>query len=137
MPDQVCDILNRLIRFYQQYQKESSAAISTNTSDIDALNTSLSNIVIPEVYNGQLTIQKNGQAVGTFTANQQTNSTADITVNNGTLTIQKNGTNVATFTADQSGNSTANITVPVITMTTTDPGEGSALAANNFIAVYQ
>ena len=28
-------------------------------------------------------------------------------------------------------------TVPTITMTTTDPGEGSALAANNFIAVYQ
>jgi hypothetical protein len=27
--------------------------------------------------------------------------------------------------------------VPVITMTDTDPGEGSALAANNFIGVYQ
>lgn len=26
--------------------------------------------------------------------------------------------------------------VPVITMTTTDPGEGAPLAANNFIAVY-
>ena len=28
-------------------------------------------------------------------------------------------------------------TVPTITMTTTDPGEGSPLAANNFIGVYQ
>ena len=28
-------------------------------------------------------------------------------------------------------------TIPVITMTDTDPGEGVALAANNFIAVYQ
>ena len=28
-------------------------------------------------------------------------------------------------------------TIPVITMTTTDPGEGSALAANNFIGVYE
>lgn len=28
-------------------------------------------------------------------------------------------------------------TVPVITMTTTDPGEGSPLAANHFIGVYQ
>ena len=27
-------------------------------------------------------------------------------------------------------------TVPTITMTTTDPGEGSALAANNYLAVY-
>ena len=28
-------------------------------------------------------------------------------------------------------------TIPTITMTTTDPGEGSALAANNFIGVYE
>ncbi len=28
-------------------------------------------------------------------------------------------------------------TVPVITMTSVDPGEGQALAANNFIAVYE
>lgn len=59
------------------------------------------------------------------------------TVNNATLTIQKNGSNVATFTANSSTNTTANITVPTITMQTTDPGEGAALAANNFIAVYQ
>lgn len=59
------------------------------------------------------------------------------TVNNATLTIQKNGVNVQTFTANSSSNKTANITVPEITMTTTDPGEGAALAANNFIAVYE
>lgn len=58
-------------------------------------------------------------------------------VNNATLTIQKNGTSVQTFSANQSTNATANITVPEITMTTTDPGEGAALAANNFIAVYE
>ena len=58
------------------------------------------------------------------------------TVNNATLTIQKNGTTVQTFTANASSNKTANIEVPVITMQTTDPGEGVALAANNFIAVY-
>lgn len=58
------------------------------------------------------------------------------TVNNATLTIQSNGTNVATFTANASSNVTANISSPVITMQTTDPGEGAALAANNFIAVY-
>lgn len=59
------------------------------------------------------------------------------TVNNATLTIQENGTNVATFTANSSTNATANITVPTITMTSVDPGEGSPLAANNFIAVYE
>lgn len=58
------------------------------------------------------------------------------TVNNATLTIQKNGTTVQTFTANASSNATANIEVPTITMTTTDPGEGSALAADNFVAVY-
>lgn len=57
-------------------------------------------------------------------------------VNNATLTIQKNGATVQTFTANQSTNATANITVPDITLQTTDPGEGSALAANNFIGVY-
>lgn len=58
------------------------------------------------------------------------------TVNDATLTIQQNGTDVATFTANSSTNATANITSPVITMTDTDPGEGSALAANNFVGVY-
>lgn len=58
------------------------------------------------------------------------------TVNDATLTIQKNGTSVGTFTANASSNVTADIEVPVITMTSTDPGEGGALAANNFIAVY-
>ena len=58
------------------------------------------------------------------------------TVNDATLTIQKNGTTVQTFTANASSNATANIEVPTITMTTTDPGEGSALAADNYVAVY-
>lgn len=58
------------------------------------------------------------------------------TVNDATLTIQQNGTTVQTFTANSSTSKTVNITTPVITVTNTDPGEGSALAANNFIAVY-
>lgn len=86
-----------------------------------------------------------------------TNKPTIPTVNNATLTIQKNGTNVTTFTANASTDATANISVPtqfsdlsgtvssaqiatgvvpIITMQTTDPGEGVALAANNFIAVY-
>ena len=58
------------------------------------------------------------------------------TVNNGTLTITQNGTTLASFTANSSTSKTAAITSPVITMTTTDPGEGSNLAANNFVGVY-
>lgn len=57
--------------------------------------------------------------------------------NDATLTIQKNGTTVQTFTANSATNKTANITVPVFTLTNTDPGEGGALAADNFIGVYQ
>lgn len=56
--------------------------------------------------------------------------------NDATLTIQENGVTVQTFTANSSTNKTANITVPVITVQDTDPGEGAALAANHFIAVY-
>ena len=61
---------------------------------------------------GTLTIQKNGTAVGTFSANQATDETLNITVpdvNDATLTIQQNGTTVQTFTANASTNATANI----------------------------
>jgi len=44
------------------------------------------------------------------------------------------GTNVTT--SYSSGTVTINAVAPVITMQSTDPGEGVALAANNFIAVY-
>ena len=37
-------------------------------------------VTIPTVYNATLTVQKNGTNVGTFTANQSTNSTINITV---------------------------------------------------------
>ena len=61
---------------------------------------------------GTLTIQKNGTAVGTFSANQATDETVNIEVpdvNNGTLTIQQNGTTVDTFTANSSSDKTVNI----------------------------
>ncbi len=44
------------------------------------------------------------------------------------------GTNVTTSYSN--GTVTINADAPVITMTSTDPGEGGSLAANNFIAVY-
>ena len=61
---------------------------------------------------GTLTIQKNGDTVGTFSANQATDETISITVpdvNDGTLTIQQNGTTVDTFTANSSSDKTVNI----------------------------
>ena len=67
---------------------------------------------------GTLTIQKNGDTVGTFSANQATDETVNIEVpdvNDGTLTIQQNGTTVDTFTANSSSDKTVNITVPTKT----------------------
>ena len=67
---------------------------------------------------GTLTIQKNGDTVGTFSANQATDETINIEVpdvNNGTLTIQQNGTTVDTFTANSSTDKTVNISVPTKT----------------------
>lgn len=58
------------------------------------------------------------------------------TVNDSTITITNNGTNVGSFTTNAASASTIALSAPVITMTTTDPGEGTALADNNFIAVY-
>lgn len=137
----------------------SGIAVPTKTSQLTNDSGFITSSSIPTVNNATLTIQKNGTDVQTFTANSSANKTANITVptktsdltndsgfitsssiptvNNATLTIQKNGTNVQTFTANSSTNKTANITVPVFTLTSTDPGEGGALAANNFIGVYQ
>jgi len=67
---------------------------------------------------GTLTIQKNGNTVGTFSANQATDETINISVpdvNNGTLTIQQNGTTVDSFSANSSSDKTVNISVPTKT----------------------
>lgn len=63
----------------------------------------------------------------------QTNTSA----NNKTITISNNGTTVDSFTTNASSNKTIALSYPEITMTSTDPGEGVALAANNFIAYYE
>lgn len=67
------------------------------------------------VNDGQLTINVNGSAVATFTANQAGNSTADITVpavptvGDGTITVNVAGTSAGSFTTNQGSNSTINI----------------------------
>ena len=84
---------------------------------------------------GTLTIQKNGDTVGTFSANQETDETINISVpdvNNGTLTIQQNGTTVDTFTANSSSDKTVNISVPTKTSDlTNDSGYITGVAWND------
>lgn len=98
---------------------------------------------IPTVNNATLTIQKNGSTVKTFTANASSNVTANITVPTKTSDLSNDSNFVASSalaTVATSG-SYADLsnkpTIPTITMTSTDPGEGVPLAANNFIAVYE
>lgn len=102
-----------------------SSSVSTNASNITSLQTAVS---------GKQDILTAGSNISI--SPQNVISATVPTVNDATLTIQQNGTDVATFSANSTTNATANITSPVITMTTTDPGEGSVLAANNYIGVY-
>lgn len=60
--------------------KPLSNNITLNASDVGALPDTTT---IPTVNNGTLTIQKNGTSVGTFTANQSSSSTINITVPTG------------------------------------------------------
>ena len=88
-------------------------------------------ITSSSVKNGTLTIQKNWTNVQTFSANQSSNATANISVptdtsdltNNAwfitssavkdwTLTIQKNWSTIDTFSANSASNVSVNITVP-------------------------
>jgi len=79
--------------------------------DSSLINTLMNSI--PSANDGTLTIQQNGNTVGTFSANQSSDQTVNITVpsaNDGTLTIQQNGSTVGTFSANQSSDQTVNIT---------------------------
>lgn len=58
------------------------------------------------------------------------------TVNNSTITVTNNGLDKGTFTTNQATAGTVALDYPTITMTTTDPGEGAAISANNYVAVY-
>ena len=92
---------------------------------------------IPEpASDGQLTVKRNGDVVGTFTANQAGNTVVNIevptqtsqldnnsgfitsaalpTVNDGTLTIKQDGSTLGTFSANQGSNQEVNITSPTV-----------------------
>lgn len=58
------------------------------------------------------------------------------TVYDSIISLTNNGSALDSFTVNASSNKTIALGYPIITMTSTDPGEGSPLAANNFIAVY-
>ena len=122
LPDQTCMILNRLIRFYEQYRDESYSEIVKNTTTITA-----SDDVINAIQTDVTNIHGD--------INDINNDISDI--NNDINSIESDINNLADVARSGSYNDLLNKpTIPVITMQTTDPGEGAALAANHFIAVY-
>lgn len=127
-----------------------TVAAKANAADLATVATSgsyndLTNLpTIPTVNNATLTIQNNGTNVATFTANSSSNATANIPA----ATTSAYG--VTTLSTSTNSSSTTEAATPsavksaydladgkaTITMTSTDPGEGSPLAANHFIFVY-
>lgn len=124
------------------YGQSSNAGVFRYLGDnVDsALSTTSSNPVQNKVVTAALNNKANSAdlaAVATSGSyNDLSNKPTIPTVNDATLTIQKNGTNVQTFTANSSTNKTANIQVPNLQTSDTDPGEGSALAADTFLGIY-
>lgn len=123
-----------------------SNAVSTNTGNITALQTAVGGKQDTLTAGNNISISAQNVISATDTtytagANvsispQNVISAAVPTVNDSTVTITNNGTSKGSFTTNQSSAGTVALDYPVITMTTTDPGEGSVLAANNFVAVY-
>lgn len=123
----------------------------TSTTDVmsqNAVTNALANkadaSAIPTVNNAVLTIQNNGTSVGEFAANASSNVTANIPaattstygVTQLSISTSSTASNVAaTPSAVKSAYDLAD-SKATITVTDADPGEGSPLAANNYIAVY-
>ena len=68
---------------------------------------------IPTVYNSTVTIKQRGAVVKSFTLNQSSNTTIELTdynnvPNNPTITFQRNGATIDTITLDQSSPKTIN-----------------------------
>lgn len=136
--------------YYTKSETDILLNAKANTSSLATVATSgsyndLSNKpTIPTVNNATLTIQANGTTVNSFTANASSNVTANIpsattsrygVTELSSSTSSTSTTLAATPSAVKSAYDLANGKAK-ITMTSTDPGEGSTLAANNYVAVY-
>lgn len=115
------------LTFIRQDNRETIGKFSANTKE-DVT------IVIPvgsggggsTPNNGTLTIQQGGNTLGTFTADQSTNTT--VTIANNTLTLKRNNTTVGTYSP--SATAELNIAVPV---NLTDLNDGATVKVKEAI----
>lgn len=136
LPDQTCMILNRLIRFYEQYRDESYSEIVKNTTTI-AASDDVINAIQTDVTNIHGDINNINDDISDINSDISGINTDIRNINNDIDAIEGDINNLAAVARSGSYNDLLNKpTIPVITMQTTDPGEGAALAANHFIAVY-
>lgn len=107
-PDQVVDILNRLIRFYEQYRDESYNVISQNVENVTIAN-DVVNAIQTDITNIHGDLNSLATVAHTGDYNDLINIPPAATVNNGKLTINQNNTKIGEFTANQATDTTINI----------------------------
>ena len=108
----------------------STAYSAGNGIDINGNTISVSTTIASktDIGNANLTIQRNGSAIGTFSANATSALTVDISVpttatevgalpsdtviGDGAVIFQKNGSAISTITANQTSTTTVNFTIP-------------------------
>lgn len=113
---------------YVEADELATVATTGNYSDLSGTPT------IPTVNNATLTIQKNGSNVQTFTANQSTNATANITVPTKTSELTNNSgflTSVATANIADRAVTAAKLAAGIVTMTRTQLYSNSSGTAAN------
>ena len=107
---------------------------------VQTTGTSTTDVMSQNAVTTELSSKANSSSLSTVATSGSYNDLLDKpaipTVNDSTITITNNGSTVDSFTTNASSAKTIALSAPVITMSSTDPGEGSALAANNFVAVY-
>ena len=131
-----------------------SSLSSTSTNPVQnkviygALTAKADKTELPTVYNANMVIKRNGTAIGTFTANQSSAKTINITVpttaadvgalpdttviGSANLTIKRNGTAVGTFSANATVAASVDITVPtVLSSLTNDSGFITSISSSD------
>ena len=119
VPTKTSDLTNDGASGSSAYVEADELATVATTGDYSDLS---GTPTIPTVNNATLTIQKHGSNVQTFTANQSTNATANITVPTKTSELTNNSgflTSVATANIANKAVTTAKLAAGIVTMTRT------------------